>query len=298
MRVVGGEVAHRPLRFVLFFVFRVPIFHAHAPIEHPFPTPRLPLTLLPRFPLLGPRHIFLPRPHSHGKPTPLFSSTQPPTKKHLSQSPPPPPQQKKTSTAQTLKGWQAKTSQPVAEANQIKMCCQGIAKLDASLNTLANCEHLSLSTNQIDRMVPLTGMKRLRILSLGRNQLKKIEKLEDVAETLEELWLSYNLIASLDGLAACTNLTTLFMSNNQIKAWAEVDKLAGLPHLRDVLLAGNPIYEGLSKEEARLEVLRRLPHLKKIDGDLVTPFEKEKATANTGSGGGGSGATAAGVSNE
>lgn len=59
---------------------------------------------------------------------------------------------------------------------------------------------LSLSTNQIDRMFPLTGMRKLKILSLGRNLIKKIEKLDDVADTLEELWLSYNQIVSLDGL--------------------------------------------------------------------------------------------------
>ena len=55
---------------------------------------------------------------------------------------------------------------------------------------------------------------------------KQIEKLEDVSESLEELWLSYNLITSLDGLGTLTKLTTLYMSNNQIKAWAELDKLA------------------------------------------------------------------------
>jgi len=53
----------------------------------------------------------------------------------------------------------------------------------------------------------------------------QIEKLEDVAETLEELWLSYNLITSLDGLGGLSKLTTLYMSNNQIKAWAELEKL-------------------------------------------------------------------------
>jgi len=46
-----------------------------------------------------------------------------------------------------------------------------------------------------------------------------------VTETLEELWLSYNLIATLDGIQCCQNLTTLYISNNLIKAWTELDKL-------------------------------------------------------------------------
>jgi len=53
----------------------------------------------------------------------------------------------------------------------------------------------------------------------------QIEKLDDVSETLEELWLSYNQISSLDGLSNLTNLTTLYLSNNNIKAWNELDKL-------------------------------------------------------------------------
>jgi dynein light chain 1, axonemal len=68
-------------------------------------------------------------------------------------------------------------------------------------------------------------MSKLKILSLGRNLLKKIEKLEDVASTLEELWVSYNQISTLDGISVCTNLATLYISNNTIKSWAELDKL-------------------------------------------------------------------------
>jgi dynein light chain 1 len=46
-----------------------------------------------------------------------------------------------------------------------------------------------------------------------------------VAGTLEELWISYNQINSLDGINMCSNLTTLYISNNAIKAWNELDKL-------------------------------------------------------------------------
>ena len=43
------------------------------------------------------------------------------------------------------------------------------------------------------------------------------ERLEDVAATLEELWISYNQISSLDGIAVCQRLGVLFMSNNQVR---------------------------------------------------------------------------------
>jgi hypothetical protein len=53
---------------------------------------------------------------------------------------------------------------------------------------------------------------------------------------------------------------------------------AGLPNLRDVLFIGNPIYDDYSRENARIEVLRRIPQVAKIDGDMVKPAEREQAS--------------------
>lgn len=133
-----------------------------------------------------------------------------------------------TTCAQAIKAWEAKNEACAEEATEINLCLQTppIAKLDSkAMGSLKKCEKLSLSTNMIDRMVSLTGMSELKVLSLGRNNLKKVEKLEDVAGTLQQLWISYNQIASLDGLACLTNLTTLYCSNNAIKSFSELDKL-------------------------------------------------------------------------
>ena len=64
----------------------------------------------------------------------------------------------------------------------------------------------------------------------------QIERLEDVASTLEELWVSYNQINSLDGISCCSNLTTLYISNNLIKAWSELDKLVSNVSLKNYQL--------------------------------------------------------------
>ncbi len=96
-----------------------------------------------------------------------------------------------TTIAKALKQWGAENDgKSPAEATDINLCAKSIAKLDSkTLATLKCCEKLSLSTNMIDKMINLPGMTELKILSLGRNNLKKIEKLEDVAGTLEQLWL-------------------------------------------------------------------------------------------------------------
>jgi dynein light chain 1 len=62
------------------------------------------------------------------------------------------------------------------DADYIKLYCQipPIVKMDSSLGGLRNCERLALSTNSIDRIIPLAGMGKLKILSVGRNQIKKV----------------------------------------------------------------------------------------------------------------------------
>ena len=61
-----------------------------------------------------------------------------------------------------------------------------------------------------------------QILSLGRNAIKKIEGLNEVSDTLEQLWISYNQIASFTGIEKLVNLTVLYASNNKIDKWPEV----------------------------------------------------------------------------
>ncbi len=69
------------------------------------------------------------------------------------------------------------------------------------------------------------------------------------------------------------------MSNNKLADWGELDKLAGLPELRDVLFVGNPMYEGMDKAAAKLQVLKRLPQVSKIDSEMVSPGDREAAKA-------------------
>ena len=148
--------------------------------------------------------------------------------------------------------------------------------MDDSLNHLEACEQLSLSTNAIERMLALPKLKNLRVLSLARNNIKRIMALEDIGQTLEELWLSYNQIEKLDGLQPCIKLHTLFLSNNKIKSWDEASKLAQLPEIKTVLFFGNPIYGDKTKEENAPLVLKRIPQIENIDGKMVSAAMKKQ----------------------
>ncbi|XP_077117537.1 dynein axonemal light chain 1 isoform X1 [Ranitomeya variabilis] len=186
---------------------------------------------------------------------------------------------KATTIKDALSKWEEKMGQKAVEAKEVKLYAQipPIEKMDASLSTLVNCEKLSLSTNCIEKIANLNGLKNLRILSLGRNNIKNLNGLEAVGETLEELWISYNLIEKLKGIHVMKKLKVLYMSNNAVKDWAEFGKLADLPCLEDLVFVGNPLEEKHTSEgNWAEEATKRLPKLKKLDGNPVIKQEDEE----------------------
>ncbi|XP_008847993.1 dynein light chain 1, axonemal isoform X1 [Nannospalax galili] len=185
---------------------------------------------------------------------------------------------KATTIKEALARWEEKTGQRPSDAKEIKLYAQipPIEKMDASLSTLANCEKLSLSTNCIEKIANLNGLKNLRILSLGRNNIKNLNGLEAVGDTLEELWISYNFIEKLKGIHVMKKLKILYMSNNLVKDWAEFIKLAELPYLEDLVFVGNPLEEKHAAEGNWIdEATKRVPRLKKLDGTPVIKEDEE-----------------------
>eukprot|EP00191_Tetraselmis_sp_GSL018_P005455 CAMPEP_0177600568 /NCGR_PEP_ID=MMETSP0419_2-20121207/13718_1 /TAXON_ID=582737 /ORGANISM="Tetraselmis sp., Strain GSL018" /LENGTH=199 /DNA_ID=CAMNT_0019093621 /DNA_START=300 /DNA_END=899 /DNA_ORIENTATION=+ len=193
---------------------------------------------------------------------------------------------KPTTVKEAIKLFEEKNGIVAAEAEKVELfgMYPCIEKMDATLSTLKACKHLSLSTNNIEKISSLSGMDSLTILSLGRNQIKKIENLDGVSDTLEELWISYNLLEKTVGIDKLSNLRVLYMSNNKIKDWAEIDRLSAIDStLEELLLIGNPLYEEFKANGEipayRVEVLKRLPNLKKLDGIPVDVDEKDAAQA-------------------
>ena len=182
---------------------------------------------------------------------------------------------------EAIRKWEAKHGISPQEATEVALYCQlpnPIEKLDNEINQFENCEKLSLSTNAIIQIVPMQRLKNLKILSLARNNIKRIQNLEDVAATLEQLWLSYNQIERLDNLAPLQKLHTFYISNNKIRNWEEVAKCSHLADLQTVLFLGNPIYTGERHENWPM-VVRKIPNIQTIDGFMVTAQVRAEAEA-------------------
>jgi dynein light chain 1 len=180
----------------------------------------------------------------------------------------------------------ANAGKKIEDETIVKLICTSppIDKIDNAVNAFVNCVHLSLSTNCIDKipLLPKSGLPRLEILSLGRNMIKKISGLEEVGATLRELWISYNQISTLDGLNCCTKLETLFISNNKLKDMSEIKRLSLNPQMANINLVGNPIYENVNKPEIRLAIIKTLPSLRVLDGELITETERSSTASSSG----------------
>nr|XP_024219776.1 dynein light chain 1, axonemal-like [Halyomorpha halys] len=128
---------------------------------------------------------------------------------------------------------------------------------------------LSLSTNMIEKISGLSGLRNLKILSLARNYIKSFSGLEAVGDSLEQLWISYNFIDKTKGIGTLRNLKVLYMSNNLIKEWSEFQKLQECQELKELTFMGNPLCESYEESGWRLEATRKLPQLEKLDGEPV-----------------------------
>jgi len=182
-----------------------------------------------------------------------------------------------TSCKDAIKQWQARNEGKVlAEETTVKLCFMmpPIAKMDPGLKELQHVEFLALSTNCIEKIANLNGFKNLKILSLGRNNIKSLAGLEQVADTLEQLWISYCLIEKLKGVSVLKNVKTLYMSNNKVKDWKEFDQLKDMSSLEELLFVGNPLQVKHTEEGDWVEqVTQRLPKLKKLDGIPIVAKE-------------------------
>merc|ERR1711977_650704 len=146
-----------------------------------------------------------------------------------------------------------------------------ITKIDpAALSTLKRCEQLALSSNNIDKIGNLAGMENLKILSLGRNLIKKLDNMDGLGNKLEQLWVSYNQLSSLGGIEKLKCLKVLYVGNNKISDVKEINRLCEIPELEELVLYGTPFHWNIVAKEGELayasQVMAILPNLKKLDG--------------------------------
>ncbi|KAH0546751.1 dynein axonemal light chain 1-like [Cotesia glomerata] len=182
---------------------------------------------------------------------------------------------KPTTCKDATRRWEEENKCDAASALEVDLSFQWppVEKMDNSLSLFSKCRKLSLSTNMIEKIIGISSLKNLKILSLGRNVIKGFTGLEALADTLEELWISYNSIEKMKGIATMKNLKVLYMSNNLVKEWIEFMRLQEMMNLRELLFVGNPLCEVIEMDLWRIDVAKRLPSLEKLDGEPLIRTE-------------------------
>ncbi|KAJ6925217.1 protein phosphatase 1 regulatory inhibitor subunit PPP1R7 [Populus alba x Populus x berolinensis] len=95
---------------------------------------------------------------------------------------------------------------------------------------------LWMGRNRI-KVVNLCGLKCIKKLSLQSNRLTSMKGFEECV-ALEELYLSHNGIAKMEGLSTLANLHVLDVSSNKLTS---VDDIQNLTQLEDLWLNDNQI---------------------------------------------------------
>jgi internalin A len=105
-----------------------------------------------------------------------------------------------------------------------------------TLSDFKNLVFLDLSTNYIEDISPVKGLKKLECLYLDNNKINKIPELN--LPKLYELWLYSNNIEDITNLRYSFDLVSLNLSNNKIE---NIDALRDLNNLKVIDLNKNKI---------------------------------------------------------
>lgn len=126
--------------------------------------------------------------------------------------------------------------------DSINLSGNQIVDIDGSIKLAPNLKTLMLDQNQIKIISNLVTLPYLQSLSLCENLIEEcLDCHLELGGNLVQLNLSQNRIASLRGFRKMFSLVKLDVSCNSIESIDEVDHVASLPCLEELVLTGNPI---------------------------------------------------------
>ncbi|KAJ0394858.1 hypothetical protein P43SY_002499 [Pythium insidiosum] len=149
--------------------------------------------------------------------------------------------------------------------------------LQESERTSTSASSLKINDNQLETLAGLSGLPSLVALEASRNNVTDLAALPtESMNKLERLELNQNKLLSLAGIESVPTLTYLSVSENNLDSMDAIEKLSSLEKLSELNLSQNPVVDS---ENYRLQMLIMLPHLQKLDGELVTEADRLAAVA-------------------
>jgi protein phosphatase 1 regulatory subunit 7 len=170
---------------------------------------------------------------------------------------------------------------------------------ETQLSGLINLEELWLGKNKIEKIQGISALKKLKRLDVQSNRLTSISGLEGQIDSLEELYLAHNgindegameesglqlqfknltdLDLSKNRLTSCRpfahldTLTDLWLSQNEISTYDDIEPISRLgaregAQLATIYLEHNPIYNDFEYRKKLKEIISSLTQ---IDADMI-----------------------------
>lgn len=127
------------------------------------------------------------------------------------------------------------------ELKTVNFSSNCIQSIDSSIQLLPKLKTLILDRNHITTISHLNQLPYLSSLSICENLITECVDCHLELGNLKTLKLSQNRLASLIGFRKMYSLVTLDVSCNLIADIDEVDHVAGLPCLEELILTANPV---------------------------------------------------------
>jgi hypothetical protein len=149
------------------------------------------------------------------------------------------------------------------------------------LSVLTSLTSLDLSSNLLNAVPPsLNLLPSLQSLNLTNNLIDSVMGIYDALPSIQALNLSQNRLESLCGLERLPTLKRIDLRKNEIFEAGEVGRLAILPRIVELYIAGNPLFEEV--DDARVDVFvefakegNKLDSFK-LDSEVIGYFERQR----------------------
>ena len=120
----------------------------------------------------------------------------------------------------------------------------------------------------------MDGLVNLKTLILSFNEIEEIEGLNHNVK-LEKLDLNHNFIRTIQNLQGLAQLTSLDLRSNWLTELQQIEHIEQhCMKLQELGLKCNPM---ANKQSYRIQVFKKLPQIKKLDGQNFSERDKESS---------------------
>jgi len=150
--------------------------------------------------------------------------------------------------------------------------------LDYSIRLAPSLETLILDHNSISNLDNLTGLPRLRRLSLSNNKISLNQELHTVLGQVTRIDLSHNKISMLEHFNKLYSLQDLNLSHNKVKDIEQCYHVCSLPCLEKIDFSQNKVNQQVDYRLKILEAIGTRCREVTLDGSRASQAELDKVS--------------------